>query len=127
MGYTPYNLERNKCMLSVDFYYKSNGECPVQEYMNSLSPKLRAKTLRSIMLLEEFGTDLRMPYSESLSKGIYELRSIVGNDITRVLYFFIDGNKAILTNGFTKKTQKTPIREIKRAESYRADYYKQHK
>ena len=66
-----------------------------------------------------------MPYSESLSKGIYELRSIVGNDITRVLYFFIDGNKAILTNGFTKKTQKIPSSEIEKAKKYRSDYFVQ--
>ena len=50
-------------MLNVDFYHKKNGECPVEEYLDSLSPKLRAKTLRSIMLLEEFGCELRMPYS----------------------------------------------------------------
>ena len=112
-------------MLNVDFYHKSNGECPVQEYLESLSLKLRTKTLRSIMLLEEFGTDLRMPYSAPISDGIFELRSVVGNDITRVLYFFIEGNTAILTNGFTKKTQKTPVREIEKANLYRADYFVQ--
>lgn len=46
-------------MLKVDFYHKSNGECPVREYLDSLSPKLKTKTLRSILLLEEFGMDLR--------------------------------------------------------------------
>lgn len=112
-------------MLNVDFYHKVNGECPVKEYFDSLSPKLRTKTLRSIMLLEEFGTNLRMPYSAPIGNGIFELRFIVGNDITRVLYFFIKGNTAILTNGFTKKTQKTPVREIEKANQYRADYYKQ--
>lgn len=112
-------------MLSVDFYHKSNGECPVQEYLDSLSLKLRTKTLRSIMLLEEFGTDLRMPYSAPIGDGIFELRSVVGNDITRVLYFFIEGNTAILTHGFTKKTQKTPVREIEKANLYRADYFAQ--
>ena len=112
-------------MLNVDFYHKMNGECPVKEYLDSLSPKLRAKTLRSIMLLEEFGTNLRMPYSAPIGNGIFELRSIVGNDITRVLYFFMERNTAILTNGFTKKTQKTPVQEIKRANQYRVDYYEQ--
>ena len=55
----------------------------------------------------------------------FELRSVVGNDITRVLYFFIEGNSAILTNGFTKKTKKTPLKEIEKANKYRADYYRQ--
>ena len=113
-------------MLKINFYYKNTGECPVQEYLDSLSPKLRAKTLRSIMLLEEFGNELRLPYSSPLGNGIFELRSIVGTDITRVLYFFIEGNSAILTHGFTKKTQKTPIAEIEKANKYKNDYYAQH-
>ena len=112
-------------MLNVDFYHKKNGECPVEEYLDSLSPKLRAKTLRSIMLLEEFGCELRMPYSILIGEGIFELRSIVGSNVTRVLYFFIENNTAILTHGFTKKTQKSPIREVKKAILYRRDYYKQ--
>lgn len=112
-------------MLNIEFYRKSNGECPIQEYLDSLSPKLRAKTLRSIMLLEEFGRELRLPYSGSVRDGIYELRSIVGSDITRVLYFFIVGNSAVLTHGFTKKTNKIPVREIDKANTYRNDYYKQ--
>lgn len=112
-------------MLNVDFYHKKNGECPVEEYLDSLSPKLRAKTLRSIMLLEEFGCELRMPYSRLIGEGIFELRSIVGSNVTRVLYFFIENNTAILTHGFTKKTQKSPIREVKKAILYRRDYYKQ--
>lgn len=37
----------------------------------------------------------------------------------------MERNTAILTNGFTKKTQKTPVQEIKRANQYRADYYEQ--
>lgn len=75
-------------MINADFYYKSDGKCPVREYLDSLSPKLRAKTLRSIMLLEEFGNELRLPYSSPLGEGIFELRSI-SSDITRVLYFLL--------------------------------------
>ena len=112
-------------MINVDFYYKSTGECPIQEYLDSLPLKLRAKTMRTIMLLEEFGTELRMPYSENIGDGIFELRSIVGNNITRVIYFFMEGNTAILTNGFTKKTQKTPVSEIEKAKKYRSDYFVQ--
>ncbi len=89
-----------------------------------MSPKLRVKTMRSIMLLEEFGTELRLPYSRPLGDGIFELRSISGSNITRVLYFFIKGNTAILTHGFTKKQSKTPVREITKAKFYRSDYEK---
>lgn len=110
-------------MLNVSFYHKRNGNCPVKDYLDSLSPKLRAKTLRTIMLLEEFGTELRLPYSASIGNGLFELRAISGNDITRVLYFFVKDNTVLLTNGFTKKTRKTPHKEIEKAFSYRTDYY----
>lgn len=51
-----------------------------------------------------------------------ELRAKVGSDISRVMYFFVIGKKAVLTNGFIKKTQKTPKEEIERAKRYRADF-----
>lgn len=113
-------------MIEIEFYDTEDGECPLQEYLDSLEPKLLAKTLRTIDLLEQNGTLLRGPYSEPLGDGIFELRTKQGSDITRVLYFFFVGNKAILTNGFTKKTQKTPKSEIELARKYRADYLRRH-
>ena len=53
---------------------------------------------------------------------VFEIRTKFGSDITRVLYFFVVGKKVILTNGFIKKTQKTPASEITLAKQYRADY-----
>ena len=61
-----------------------------------------------------FGNKLRMPYSRELSDGIFELRTQVGNDISRILYFFIVGKNIILTNGFRKKTEKTPKARVPR-------------
>lgn len=111
-------------MFDIDFYRTESGECPTEEYLDSLNKKLRAKTLRSISILEEFGNELRHPISAPLGDGIFELRTITGSDITRILYFFLVGEKIILTHGFTKKTQKTPLREIERAKKYRQDYMK---
>ena len=55
-------------------------------------------------------------------RRVFELRAKVGSDITRVLYFFMVGKRVILTNGFVKKTVKTPPAEIARAKRYRAEY-----
>lgn len=52
----------------------------------------------------------------------FTIRCKVGNNITRVLYFFYFEGKIILTNGFVKKTQKTPPDEIKLAKERRADF-----
>lgn len=83
---------------------------------------MQAKLFRLLELLELKGNDLREPYSKPLSDGIFEVRAIQGDQITRVLYFFVIGKKIILTNGFVKKTQKTPTREIELAKKYRTDY-----
>ncbi len=108
--------------MEILFYTDRNGNVPVREFLDGLDIKMRTKMLRSIMALQDMGTALRMPLSESLDDGIFELRAQVGTNISRVLYFFIIGNKAVLTHGFIKKTQKTPARELKRAKELRADY-----
>lgn len=106
----------------VIFYRKRNGECPVEDFLLSLDKKMRAKIVKEISLLELEGNMLREPFSKHLEDGIFELRAKTGTNITRVLYFFYIGRKIVLTNGFVKKTQKTPISEIRTAKAYRSDY-----
>lgn len=86
------------------------------------SRKLRAKSLRVISILEEDGLFLREPESKYLRDGIFELRAHFRNDVTRILYFFYDKEKIVLTNGFIKKTRRTPRQKIERAVRYRAEY-----
>ena len=78
--------------------------------------------VNTISILQDNGYELREPYSKHLAEGIFELRAKVGSNITRVLYFFYIDKHIILTNGFIKKTQKTPSKEIEKAKKYRADY-----
>ena len=103
-------------------YEKENGEAPVEEFLNSLDVKMRAKLYGMIGILQEKGNQLREPYSKHLDDGIFELRCKFGSNITRVLYFFYFKKQIILTNGFIKKTQKTPPEEIKLAKQRRSDY-----
>lgn len=109
-------------MYEIILYDTEDGKCPMQELLDSLEPKLLAKTLRSIDLLEKNGPLLREPYSKSLEDGIFELHPKQGSNITRVLYFFFIGKKVILTNGFVKKSQKTSKAEKELAKKYKADY-----
>ena len=109
------------------FYDLPNGEEPAKDFIKSLPPAMVAKMMMCIDLLEEFGPQLRLPYSEHLEDGIFELRAKVGSDISRVLYFFIVDGKAILTNGFIKKKQKTPRNELQRAKDYRKEYLSRRK
>ena len=110
----------------VEFYEQENGERPVEDFLNRLDIKMRSKLLMVLKVLQEKGNQLREPYSKHLEDGIFEVRGKVGNDISRVLYFFYHGGKIILTNGFIKKTQKTPRSEILKAKKYRADYWERY-
>lgn len=111
-----------KRRFSIEFYEKENGSIPTEDFLNSLNSKMRAKIAGLMAILQEYGNELREPYSKHLDDGIFELRGKIGNDISRVLYFFYYEGKIVITNGFIKKTQKTPASELKKAKEYRKDY-----
>lgn len=107
---------------NVIFYKKADGTVPILEFLEGLNVKMEAKVARAIAILSEKGNELREPTSKPLNDGIFELRAQVGNDISRVLYFFVVNRKIVLTHGFIKKTEKTPQSEIDKAKNYREDY-----
>lgn len=112
----------------VEFYKTEKGKKPAGDFIKSIEDvKLRAKVVRSLKLLETYGTELREPDSKPLGDGIFELRTIQGDNIARCLYFFFVGDKAIVTNGFIKKQQKTPPEETDLAKKYKADYERRNK
>lgn len=113
-------IKRKK--FDIEFYRLSNGKAPVEIFLDGLNVKMRNKALDSLLLLEEFGNDLREPYSKPVGNGIFELRIKFSNDISRIFYFFFTDNKIVLTNGFIKKKRKTPKAEIELAQKYKADY-----
>ncbi len=57
------------------------------------------------------------------TKGLYEARIRLGSNIWRVFCFFEKDRVVILLNGFSKKTQKTPKKEIDKAISLMREYY----
>ena len=57
------------------------------------------------------------------SSGIFEIRVEVGSNIYRVFSFFDKGQLIVLVNGFQKKSQKTPKKEIELAEKLKKQYF----
>jgi len=114
-------------MFELDYFTLPSGEQPVDVFLKSMDVKLRAKVYRSFQLLEDKGNQLREPDSKHLEDGIYELRTTLGGNTGRVLFFFFDGRRIILTHGFIKKSQKTPRREIDKAKRYRKEHLRQWK
>jgi len=56
--------------------------------------------------------------------GLWEVRVSAANGIFRIFCFFDEGNLVVLLSGFQKKTQKTPKKEIKKAEKLKKEYFK---
>lgn len=112
---------------SVVFYETLSGDKPAKVFLNELSDKQRAKTIRDLKILELYGNRLREPQSKYLEEGIYELRTKQGSNISRILYFFFVGKCIVLTNGFVKKSMKTPKDGITLAVKYKKDYIERYR
>ena len=101
----------------IKFYRNSrNSRIPVLEYLESLREKDKAKIARYIEFLRANRGYLDEPYSKHIKGKIRELRVDFSKNYHRIFYFtFLDG-KIILLHAFLKKTNKTPNKEIKKAE-----------
>jgi len=110
-------------MREVIFYKTNNGDCPIEKFLDSLSAKQAKKVTWVLSLIEKLAL-VPKQYFKKLegTEGVWEVRIDVGNDTFRLLGFFDKGNLVILTNGFAKKTQKTPASEIALAEARKKDY-----
>lgn len=60
-------------------------------------------------------------------KGLYEIRSEYGGETYRVFCCFDEGNLVILFNGFQNKTQRTPQKQLDKAEELMKKYFEQKK
>ena len=85
----------------------------VEVFINSLEKLTVAKVLRTINLLETFGSSLGLPHSKRIKKKLYELR-IRGKQEVRIFYALLH-NEAILLHGFVKKSRSIPKKELKTA------------
>lgn len=101
--------------LKQEFYKTKDGSKPAREFIFLQETKMKAKLFGLVDMLEQYGNQLREPYSKSLGDGIFEIRAKVGTDITRVLYFFYYEGRIILTNGFVKENSRNHLSsEIKK-------------
>ena len=112
-----HNLERknmNRKIIAYKNYFNS--------FFSALDKSTQDKILYILMLLR---TQDRLPtkFIKAIRDGLFELRIEYNSNIYRVFFIF-DGNKiVVLFNGFQKKTQKTPTKEIQKAIKLKEEYY----
>lgn len=99
---------------------------PATAFLARLPVKLRAKALRTIGLLEQFGPELPMPHARKLSGyDLWELRVRQGSDICRMFYFHHDGTVYVVTSGYVKKADRTSRMEIERALRLKEQFFRE--
>jgi len=98
----------------------------VIDFYKSQDSKVRLK-IEYVLDLVRFERQVPIKFFKKLEStdGIYEVRVITSQKSIRILCFHDEGNLVVLTNGFIKKTQKTPKNEIKLAEKLKDEYLKQ--
>jgi len=109
---------------AIEYYETTEGKSPVREFVASLSPESKAKYIFIADLLEEYGIGVKEPYVKTLTgkRKLFEIRIKDKANIHRILYFTFTGRKFVLLHGFTKKTEKTPIRVIEIAARRMEEY-----
>lgn len=99
-------------MSEVIYYISQSGENPVKEFLESLQKNQKAKIFRIFGNIEQYGLIGLLPHVKKLSgTPLWEIR-ILGKDNIRVLYAAVKKDKVLILDGFVKKSQKTPIKEI---------------
>jgi phage-related protein len=107
-------------------FAKYGNTIPMIEFLDSLSIKERALILKNIEKLIEYKNNnynLSTKFTKPLVDGIFELKVELQNKTSRSLYFYEKNQMIIFTNGFIKKSQKTPPKEIKKAKAIMEAYY----
>jgi phage-related protein len=96
-------------MREIVFYKTKDDKCPVEDFLDSLNSKQAQKAIWVMQLIEEL-EQIPTTYLKKLTNTdeIWEIRIQQSNNIFRLLGFFNEGQFIVLTNGFQKKTQKTP-------------------
>ena len=110
-------------MYDIEFYETVRGDNFVADFLDELPEKTRNKTLAWIAILKKHGPDLKRPYADLLDGHIRELRIQFARNEVRLLYFFA-GAIIVITHGFLKKTNKIPLREIKKAKHIMTDWHR---
>ena len=84
----------------------------VQNEILNLQAGFLARYFRYADRMEVYGPDLGMPHTRAMGDGLFELRLKAAEGIARVFYCTLIGRKIVVLHQFTKKTDKTPPKEL---------------
>ena len=109
-------------MYRLIFCTTERGDSPLDDFLDDLDKKARAKVMAHLSLLEEQGPNLKRPYADLVRGKIRELRIRQSSSQYRVLYFFQLRDHVVLVHAFSKKTQQLKTTDLDLAEKRMTDW-----
>ena len=114
-------------MKKVVFYKNARGDSPVEEFLDTLTDKQTKKVAWVLRVIRDLDIIPKEYFKKLGATDLWEVRAQIGSNAIRILGFFEGDNFIVLTNGFQKKTQKTPKKEIDLAEKRMKEYLSRRK
>lgn len=90
----------------IDFYHG------VEEQILTMPPKLQARMIKLLELMEKLGANLGPPHTEAMGGGLFEIRAKAQEGIGRGLFCYLHGKHIYVLHAFVKKSQKTPAADL---------------
>ena len=94
-------------------YYSDALQAEILALPEGLSGRYFALTDR----MQLHGANLGLPHTKAFGDGLFELRLKSTEGIARVFYCTLVGQRIVMLHSLVKKSQKTPLRELRIAET----------
>ena len=112
----------------VIFYKTASNRSPIEEFLDTLSPRQAQKVAWVLNLIEELDIVPGQYFQKMINTDdLWETRVKIGSDIFRLLGFFDGAKLVVMSHAFQKKTQKTPRQAIRLAEERKREYFRRKK
>jgi phage-related protein len=87
----------------------------VEKKILMMPPKIQARMIKLLELMERHGANLGPPHTEAMGDGLFEIRAKSQEGIGRGLFCYAQGKHIFVLNAFVKKSSKTPKYELELA------------
>ena len=116
----------NQAPWIVELYDRPDGTSPVAEFIEEQSPQNQAKIFGELDDMIEFALMDRGNKLKHLEGKLWELRFRGIGHQFRFTYFAHTSRRIVILHGFSRKTRKTPKRELNTARRRLQDYLDRH-
>jgi phage-related protein len=104
---------------TVEFFSES-----VEDNILDMPPKIQARMIKLLELIEKHGANIGSPHTESMGDGLFEVRAKAKEGIGRSLYCYMKGRHIVVLHAFVKKSNKTPKQDLDLAKKRKGEVEK---